>query len=88
MHDGVAPIVLRIDLYAELAAQREHAVLPFAKPRAAHGDHAAVGSGPVPGAPAHAIARLEQRNRFSAILQPPRCRKASEPRADYAVICP
>ena len=57
--DGVAPIMLRIDLQTELAAQLEHAILPFAKPRAAHRDHAAIGRGPVPDASAHAIPCLE-----------------------------
>ena len=60
---------------------------PFAEPRAAHGDDAAIGSRPVPDASADAIARLEQRDRFSAIPQPPRGRKAGKPRAHYAVIC-
>ena len=88
MDDGVTPIVLRIDLHAELAAEREHAILPFAEPGATHGDHAAVGGRPVPDASAHAIARLEQRDRFSAIPQPPRRRKSGEPGADHAVVRP
>jgi monoamine oxidase len=88
MHDGIAPFVLRIDLQAVFAAQREHAMLPFAKPRAAHRDHGAVGGRPVPNASAHAVARLEQRDRFSAIPQPQRRRKAGESRADNAVVRP
>jgi hypothetical protein len=62
MNDGVALIVLRIDLHTELAAQREHAILPFAKPCAAYRDHTPVGRGSVPHASAHAIARLNQRD--------------------------
>jgi hypothetical protein len=88
MHDDVATIVLRVDRDAELAAQLEHAILPFAEPGAAHGDHAAIGSRPVPDASAHAIARLDQRDRISAIPQPSRGRKAGESGTDHAVVRP
>ena len=88
MHDGVAAIVLRIDLEAELAAQREHAILPFAEPSAADGDHGAVGGGAVPDTTAHAVARLQQCNRFSTITQPPRRRKSGKACAHDAVIRP
>jgi hypothetical protein len=88
MHDSIAPIVLPIDLQPELAAQLEHAILPFAEPRAAYGDHAALGSCPVPGASAHATTRLDQLDRMAAIPQPPSCRKTGKSRTHYAVICP
>jgi hypothetical protein len=88
MNDGVALIVLGVNLEAKLAAQREHAILPFAQPRAADGDDVAIHSGPVPGATAHPVARLEQRDRFSSLPQPTRSRKTGEPGAHDAVIYP
>ena len=86
MHDGVALVVLRIDLHAELAAQREHAILSFAKPRAAHRDDGAVGCRPVPDTAADAITRLKQHDQLSRALQASRSRKAGEPRAHDAII--
>ena len=88
MNHGVALIVLGVYLEAKLAAEREHAILPFAQPRAAHGDDAAIQSGPVPGATTHPIARLEHRDRFSSLPQPTRSRKTSEAGAYDAVVYP
>jgi hypothetical protein len=75
-----------IDLHAELAAQRKHALLSFAKPRAAHRDDGSVGRRPVPDPTADAIMRLERHDQLSGALQPPRSCKAGESRANYAII--
>ena len=86
LHDGVALVVLRIDVEPDLAGELEHAVLLLAEPRAADRYDGAVARRPVPHAAADAVPRLDQRDRLSAFLQALRGREAGKPRADDDVI--
>ena len=85
-HEGVALVILRIDLEPDLAGEREHAVLLLAEPCAPDRHDGAVVGRPVPDAAADAIPRLDQRDRLSALLQAFRGREAGEPRTDDDVI--